>query len=68
MLCDMGCEFYCYASDITNSFPAKPAAELKTYTEGRAGWLSMVGLCSGSCFLAKLGVFKYCGILWQTPA
>ena len=24
VLCDMGCEFYCYASDITNSFPAKP--------------------------------------------
>ena len=27
VLCDMGCEFYCYASDITNSFPAKPWAE-----------------------------------------
>ena len=23
VLCDMGCELYCYASDITNSFPAK---------------------------------------------
>eukprot|EP00435_Cladocopium_sp_Y103_P045623 s168_g13.t1 len=22
VLCDMGCELYCYASDITNSFPA----------------------------------------------
>eukprot|EP00434_Breviolum_minutum_P022382 symbB.v1.2.019756.t1/scaffold1581.1/size110566/6 len=22
VLCDMGCEIYCYASDITNSFPA----------------------------------------------
>lgn len=22
VLCDMGCEFFCYASDITNSFPA----------------------------------------------
>ncbi|CAE7840419.1 Pepd [Symbiodinium sp. KB8] len=28
VLCDMGCEFFCYASDITNSFPAKPVRVL----------------------------------------
>lgn len=27
VLCDMGCELYCYASDITNSFPAKSLAQ-----------------------------------------
>ena len=37
VLCDMGCELYCYASDITNSFPAKslpqmvPSSRSKTW-------------------------------------
>ena len=40
VLCDMGCELYCYASDITNSFPAKSLPQIVP-SDGYNTWKSL---------------------------